>query len=71
MARIDLAVPFAEKDEAKKLGARWDPEKTLWYVPERIDPAPFQRWMLSDRDGGHGPQAGIVAAPSDELAPSR
>ncbi|MFD0922421.1 DUF5710 domain-containing protein [Saccharopolyspora rosea] len=25
MTRIWLDVPFAEKDEAKSLGARWDP----------------------------------------------
>ncbi|WP_458375222.1 DUF5710 domain-containing protein [Pseudomonas pergaminensis] len=25
MARIDLKVPFSEKDEAKSLGAKWDP----------------------------------------------
>ncbi len=62
MARIDLAVPFAEKDEAKKLGARWDPEKALWYVPEHANPAPFQRWMPSYREAGRQPQAGIVAS---------
>ncbi|WP_342214142.1 DUF5710 domain-containing protein [Escherichia coli] len=26
MTRIDLNVPFNEKDEAKRLGSRWDPE---------------------------------------------
>ncbi|WP_240338749.1 DUF5710 domain-containing protein, partial [Pseudomonas viridiflava] len=24
MTRIDLTVPFSQKDEAKSLGARWD-----------------------------------------------
>ncbi|HHG9144161.1 TPA: DUF5710 domain-containing protein, partial [Escherichia coli] len=24
MARVDINVPYNEKDEAKKLGARWD-----------------------------------------------
>lgn len=31
MLRIDLKVPFAEKDEAKQLGARWDGERKVWY----------------------------------------
>lgn len=31
MPRIDLAVPFAEKDEAKRLSARWDGERKLWF----------------------------------------
>jgi ribonuclease HI len=30
--KIYLDVPFAKKDEAKKLGCRWDPDKKKWYV---------------------------------------
>src|SRR5690606_34169023 len=35
-----LKVPFAEKDEAKALGARWSPAQKKWYVKEGADPAP-------------------------------
>ena len=28
-----LAVPFSEKDEAKKHGAKWDANKNQWYAP--------------------------------------
>ena len=42
-----LEVPFAEKDDAKKLGARWDPEIRKWFVPEGLDPLEFRRWMPS------------------------
>ena len=31
--RIWLDVPFAEKDEAKAAGARWDPAEKRWYAP--------------------------------------
>lgn len=31
--RYYLVVPFANKDEAKALGARWDGEKKKWYAP--------------------------------------
>jgi WD40 repeat protein len=50
-ARIDLAVPFAEKDEAKRLGARWDPAKKTWYVADGMDSTRFARWKrLTPRD---------------------
>jgi Domain of unknown function (DUF5710) len=45
MPRIDLNVPFHEKDEAKALGARWDPQRRLWYVPDNIDSLPLRKWM--------------------------
>lgn len=44
-SNIALKVPFKEKDEAKSLGARWNPEGKHWYVPEGVDPAPFEKWM--------------------------
>lgn len=31
--RIWLDVPYAEKDEAKRAGARWDPAVKRWYAP--------------------------------------
>ena len=40
-----LVVPFAEKEEAKGLGARWDAASKKWYVPSDKDLAPFKRWM--------------------------
>ena len=43
---IMLKVPYAEKDEAKALGARWNKDSKLWYVPDGVDAAPFQRWLL-------------------------
>jgi hypothetical protein len=29
---IDMSVPYNEKNEAKKLGAQWDPYKRVWYT---------------------------------------
>ena len=45
MPRIDLNVPFHEKDEAKALGARWDPQRRLWYVPDNIDASSLRKWI--------------------------
>jgi hypothetical protein len=30
--RINLEVPFADKDKAKALGAKWDVSKKTWFV---------------------------------------
>lgn len=39
-----LVVSFAEKDEAKGLGARWDANARKWYVPAGKDKDLFKRW---------------------------
>ena len=44
-ANINLKVPFAEKDQAKSLGARWNGELKVWYVPPGTDSAPFAKWF--------------------------
>ena len=43
-----LTVPYAEKDEAKALGARWNPTKRRWYVPDGVSPAAFAKWTGKD-----------------------
>ena len=40
-----LEVPFAEKDQAKALGAKWNPEAKKWFVPEGIDQGKFSKWI--------------------------
>ena len=44
---MNLKVPFNEKDQAKSLGARWNAEAKLWYVPQGVDAAPFEKWLSS------------------------
>ena len=39
-----LDCPFAEKDAAKALGARWRPDMKKWVVPAGVDLRPFVRW---------------------------
>jgi hypothetical protein len=43
-----LNVPFAEKDRAKSLGAKWDAKKKKWYVPHGIDLNSFTCWWPED-----------------------
>lgn len=47
-AQLRLNVPFAAKDQAKGLGARWDPQQRIWYVPHGVDIQPFQAWWPED-----------------------
>lgn len=44
-SNIPLKVPFKEKDEAKSLGARWNPEGKHWYIPEGVETTPFEKWL--------------------------
>lgn len=45
--RINLNTPFAEKDQAKALGARWDVARKTWYIENVEDLTPFKRWIPS------------------------
>ena len=60
--RFDLKVPFAEKDAAKKLGARWDAANKLWYVADKADMAPFAKWQPTPRDASAPSAAARPAA---------
>lgn len=42
--RLYIDVPMAEKDEAKALGARWDPAVRCWYVATEDYAAGITRW---------------------------
>lgn len=52
--RINLKVPFAEKEQAKKLGARWDAARKIWYVEQQADMAPFAKWSPVAHEGVGG-----------------
>lgn len=40
-----IDVPYAEKEQAKKLGARWDPLKSSWFISNALDHSQFVRWL--------------------------
>lgn len=60
--RTNLKVPFAEKDAAKKLGARWDAARKLWYVDGITDMAPFSKWAPTPHDGAASSEAPVRSA---------
>ena len=45
---VYIYVPYKDKVEAKKYGARWNPDKKSWYIPEHIDVQHFKKWMQAD-----------------------
>lgn len=45
-SRVYVRVPFAEKDQAKELGANWDPVKVCWYFYNQIPQPAQDRWRV-------------------------
>jgi hypothetical protein len=43
--KTPLKVPFDQSGKAQRLGARWDPARKYWYVPDGVDLTPFLRWL--------------------------
>ena len=40
-----LTTSYAQRNEAKALGAKWDAAASKWYVPDGLDLAPFAKWL--------------------------
>jgi len=62
--RTYLAVPYAEKDDAKQLGAKWDRQAKAWYVPADVELDAFAAWLPS-RDSVH---IAVDASPAEQFA---
>lgn len=60
-----INVPFQEKNDARALGARWDREQKSWYIPECVNTALFERWMITKSEEKSEEQA-ISSAHADE-----
>ena len=43
--RINLRVPYEEKEQARRLGAKWDTARRIWYVENMERLEAFLRWM--------------------------
>jgi hypothetical protein len=46
---VELQVPFTDKEEARRLGARWDRERKTWYIPEGLEHHAFEQWLVTGR----------------------
>jgi len=58
-----IAVPYAEKDQAKALGAKWDRDAKSWFIPAGLDPASFAKWTQAP---AQSPAQTPVQAPEQE-----
>ena len=45
MSSTILDVPYHEKNQVKKLGARWNPKLKKWVVSSEQDIKPFAKWL--------------------------
>jgi len=43
--RTNLSVPYEERNEARRLGAKWDGARRTWYVENKEELEPFLKWM--------------------------
>lgn len=43
--RVNLNVPFKEKDSARRLGAQWDAGRRTWYVENVENLEAFLKWI--------------------------
>lgn len=40
-----LDIPYDQKEEAKRLGAKFDSAASTWYCPDGCDLAKFAKWL--------------------------
>lgn len=60
-----LAVPYKQKEQAKKLGAKWDKDNKLWYAPEGTDLNQLSAWMP---ENAVAPEPKITMPPQEEFS---
>lgn len=53
--RIDLNVPYSQKERAKLYGAKWDSVKKTWYVIDPENMSPLKEWLKKPEAHEQGP----------------
>ena len=43
--RVNLEVPFQEKDQVRRLGGKWDNARKTWYVENVENLEDFLKWI--------------------------
>jgi len=41
---IYLNIPYADKEEAKALGCKWNPKRKKWFIENPTDITLYQKW---------------------------
>ena len=47
-----LSVPYAQKDEARRAGAKWDRVAKKWFAPAGVESSVFARWRVAAASAG-------------------
>lgn len=68
-SKVYLNVPYAQKDAAKALGARWDAANKKWFIPADKDVSLFEKWQ--PQAGPLESSAAAVGAPSGPKTANR
>ncbi|WP_235514483.1 DUF5710 domain-containing protein [Acidovorax sp. Root217] len=50
MSGTYLVSVYKDRDRVNTLGARWDPARKQWYVPDRLALTPFAEWLPAAGD---------------------
>lgn len=45
-----IYVPYKDREEAKKLGAKWDSESKKWFVPNGVNLEKFSKWQYPQKN---------------------
>ena len=61
-ANTYLIVPYSEKDQAKKVGAKWDKKEKSWYAPKGLPISNFIQWSIASQEKK------VITAPSEQDA---
>jgi hypothetical protein len=71
--KLILDCPYEQRNQAKALGARWDPALKKWYVIDPPDLAPFAPWLPTDAAEfiGRQNEAAGTGAPAHPKAPKK
>lgn len=60
--RVDLLVPYSDKEKAKRLGALWDAARKRWYVVDAENLEAFLKWIPDHQKKPHKPMKSAATA---------
>jgi len=66
-----LKTDWNDREEVKALGAKWDAQEKLWYVPQGMDAAPFAKWPRTTPEQVKAEKAETAQKTQQRSAPPR
>lgn len=66
--RINLDVPYEQRDLARRRGAFWDRGRKTWFIENVSDIGPFLRWIPRHLTKPHGSPQEAIASPRSDTA---